>query len=112
MKRIPNKFNLIVWLISLAFVIGGWLWAYLAFKHSSGPLITHYTPLSGISSLGGRSELSEVGTFGLLVVLMNSWLAFELDKRGRFWGALVTGITFLFSVLIFIGFGAIISVNY
>lgn len=107
------RFKVISWLFgaSALFVISGTLWAYAALRGVRGPLILHYSSASGIGEIGGLWGLLKMGVAGLLVVIVNFFLALELEERDSFFGRFVAATTVLLSVLIFIGFAAIISVN-
>ncbi len=96
---------------SLVLVLGGTLWAYFALRGATSPIILHFNNLAGINQVGGASEFLLVGLGGLIVVVVNLFLAFELEERDRILGKMVTAATLLFSLLFFIGFAAIISVN-
>ncbi len=106
------------WLVSilsgaaLLFVIGGFLWAYIALKRSgAGPYILHFNDAQGITQVGGIDLISGVGLFGTVVVIIDALIALELDSRNRFLGKIVAVMALVFSVLLFIGFAAILNVN-
>jgi len=96
---------------SLAFVLGGSVWAYFALRGTSTPLVLHFNDISGISQIGGIGDLLWFGATGLVVVLVNFFVALELEARDWFWGKLLATATLVFALLLFIGFAAIISVN-
>lgn len=98
-------------ILSVAFVLGGWLWAHFALKHISQPLILHFIPGGGITWVGNVRELAAIGATALVAVSINSILAFALEDRDWFWGKLLAAATLAISILLFIGFAAIISVN-
>ena len=92
--------------------LGGPLWAYFALRGAAGaPLILHFDDISGITAVGPLVGITLVGLFGLAAAIINFFIAIELDARSRFLGKLVAAITFLFTVLLFISFAAIINVN-
>lgn len=104
------KINTFSFGVSLIFVIGGWIWAYLALRGASTPLILRFNA-QGINQVGYFWDLAKVGIFGLGVVAVNFLISIELERRDRFLGKLAAVFTFFLSVLIFIYFAAIISVN-
>ena len=101
-----------VFLGALAFVVGGWVWAYVVLRGvTNAPLILHFDDLSGITAVGTLANIMFVGFIGTAVVLMNFFIAVEFEARDRFLGKLTAAITFIFAVLLFIAFTAIVNVN-
>lgn len=100
-------------LVALFFVWGGAVWSRLVLHATSdaSPLILHFDDLSGITSVGPPAALQFMTVIGTVIVLMNFFIALELESRDRFLGKLVAAVTLVFAVLLFIGFAAIISVN-
>lgn len=107
------KFKIVsgVFAASLIFVVGGTLWAYSALHGVSGPLILHFNNLAGINQIGGLSELLWIGVTAIVVVVVNFFIALELEARDWFLGKLLAAGTMLLGILTFIGFASIISVN-
>jgi hypothetical protein len=107
------KFRLVgvLFAASLAFVLGGTIWAYFVLRGTNTPLIIHFNDISGISQTGGVTDLLWFGLTGVVVVAVNFFISLELEARDWFWGKLLAVATLLFALLIFIGFAAIISVN-
>jgi hypothetical protein len=105
------KFVSILSGISLLFVLAGMGWAYFALQGIATPLILHFDDLRGVTQTGGFATLLAAGIFGLIVVLINSTVALELESRMPFFGKFIAVITLSFAVLLFIGFSAIIGVN-
>lgn len=108
---ITHRLPFTVGLIGLALVAGGWLWAYAALEGIREPLILRFVGGEGITQTGTLSDISGMGLFGIFSVFVNSVLVFELDRRDEFLGKLIAAFTIVLSVLLFIGFAAIISVN-
>ena len=96
--------------VSGAFVLGGWLWAYVALRGIEQPLIIHFVSRQ-INQIGGVGDLAAIGIFGVLVVLVNFFVSEELEKRDLFLGKLLAAATLFVCVLIFIAFATIIHVN-
>ncbi len=105
--RIP----LAIFVTSLAFIIGGCAWAYVATKDIKGPIIVHFNNVTGIDHIGSFYDLLMIGITSVVVVLINFFLALELQDRDRFLSKIVTATTLFLSILIFITFAAIIAVN-
>ncbi|HTY39699.1 MAG TPA: hypothetical protein VMC43_01235 [Candidatus Paceibacterota bacterium] len=99
--------------VSFVLVLAGWIWAYTSLRGISQPLIIHYNAGldSPVEMKGTIWDIFDIGGFGVLVVVLNGILAVRLDERDWFLGKLIAGSTFVFAVLIFIAFSAIISVN-
>lgn len=100
-----------VFVLSFLFVVGGLAWCFFALRGSSGPLILHFNDILGISQIGSLYDLLGVGALGAVMVVVNFILSAEAHKRSREISWLMAGATIFFSVLLFIGFAAIISVN-
>ena len=96
---------------SAAFVLGGFVWALAALQKPSSLLALHFNDLQGITAVGGMGIVIFGGVFGIVVVLVNSGLALELEERNPFFGTLTAVLTLVFAVLLFIAFAAILSVN-
>lgn len=113
LKKIFNEnFISIVFSISAAFIIGGFVWAYVVLRSAgTSTLILHFDSVQGITMIGGPGFIVFVGAFGLLVGLMNFAIAREFTTRDRFLGKFIALMTLLFAVLLFIGFTAIINAN-
>jgi hypothetical protein len=107
------RYKVISAAFGLCFVLvgGGVLWAYVALKNVSGPLILHYNSIEYITQIGDLRALLAAGVFGLIALLVNFILALELKEREWFLGELLAAGSVFMSTLIFIAFAAIISVN-
>ncbi len=110
-KLIKHRAISIVFAASLLLVAGGWLWAYVALRGISQPLIIHFTHSGGINQVGDIRDLSNVGLLGAVIVLVNFGIAVALEERDRFLAKFVAAGTLFVAILIFIGFAAIIGVN-
>lgn len=108
---INHRLPFIVGSMGLVLVTGGWWWAYAALGDIREPLILRFVGGGGITQTGTLSDINGMGLFGVFSVLVNSVLVFELDRRDNFLGKLVAAFTIVLSILLFIGFAAIISVN-
>ena len=98
--------------VSVAFVLGGFVWAYTSLSTSgAGPFILHFNDMDGITSVGGLGVIVFMGVFGLAATVMNFFIALEFEVRDRFLGKIMAAATLVFSVLLFIAFAAILNVN-
>ena len=110
-KFFRYKWNNLSLALGVALVFGGWLWAYLKLRVIEVPVVILYNSVEGVTRAGEVGEFLKVLMFGLLVILVNFFIAAELEERSRFWARLSSIFTVILSVLIFIYFAAIISVN-
>lgn len=100
-----------VFLTSFGFVSAATIWTYVATKNVGGPIVVHFNNVSGINQIGTFVDLLLVGVTSAVAVIINFFLALELEKRDLFLGKIVAAATLFLSILIFIAFAAIISVN-
>jgi len=110
-KFFKYRLNNLSLVLSAVLVIGGWLWAFLKLREIETPVVIFYNSVQGVTRSGEVGEFLKVLVFGLLVILINFFISAELEERSRFWGRLGSVFTVFLSVLIFIYFAAIISVN-
>jgi hypothetical protein len=97
---------------AVLFALGGFAWAYGALSSaSSGPYILHFNDMTGITSVGGVDTIISMGILGLVITVMNFFIALELEERDIFLGKVVAGGTLIFAALLFIAFAAILNVN-
>ncbi|HVN26127.1 MAG TPA: hypothetical protein VMT99_00535 [Candidatus Paceibacterota bacterium] len=99
-------------LLSLVFVAGGSAWAYASLLASgTGPYIMHFNDMTGITSVGDATPVAFAGVLGVIVVLMNFFIALEFEQRDGFLGKVLAGGTLIFAVLLFLACAAILNVN-
>lgn len=98
-------------LLALALAAGGWLWAWLMLGNSSHSLILHFNELSHVNQRGDFSDLSGFAVFALGAIIIDYFIALELESREKFLARILTVSSVGLGLLIFIGFAAIISVN-
>lgn len=121
-KIVRSKAVSVMSLAALVLALGGALRAYAVLGGASGgsggtfgtagtPLILHYNDLLGVTAVGGIGVVAFMGIFGAAAVLLNFFVALELDARDRFLGKLAAAATLVFAALLFIAFAAIMNVN-
>jgi hypothetical protein len=99
-------------LASMLFVLGGSIWAYVVLLGSgSSPYILHFNDIDGITRVGGIENLVLMGILGFFIVVINFFVALELEARDKILGKVVAGLTLVMAILLFLGFVAILSVN-
>jgi hypothetical protein len=112
-KILSHKFVALLSLVSCLLSLGGFIWAYFALRNaaSTAPLILHFNDIRGITQVGGLGLVVFVGVFGIVVAIANTFIVFAFDERDVVFGKLIAVVTLVFSVLLFVGFASIISVN-
>lgn len=99
-------------LASLAFAAGGFFWALGALSAvSSGPLILHFNDLQGLTSIGNFGDIVLMGILGIVIVIINFFIAVELEARDKVLGKIVSVVTLAMAILLFLTFAAIIKIN-
>jgi hypothetical protein len=107
----------IISLASLLLVAGGFFWAYgalsagNAWNGAAGPFILHFNNIQGITAVGGFGNLIAMGILGLLMVILNFFVATALEERDGVLGKIVAGATLVMAILLFLAFAAILNVN-
>ncbi|MEK7507823.1 MAG: hypothetical protein AAB602_01940 [Patescibacteria group bacterium] len=110
-KILKSKVLSAIFLASFGFVSAAVIWAYAATKNIDGLIVVHFNNSAGISQAGTFLDLFLIGITGAVMVVVNFILALELEARDFFLGKIVAAATLFFSILIFIAFATIISVN-
>ncbi len=99
-------------LASLAFAAGGFFWALGALGGAaSGPLVLHFNDLQGITSIGSFGDVLWMGILGIAIIVINFFIALDLEARDNVLGKIVATITLIMAILLFLAFAAIIKVN-
>jgi hypothetical protein len=78
---------------------------------SSGPLILHFNDTIGITAIGSFASLLLMGILGMVIVIVNFFVALGLEARDKVLGKIVAVMTLVLAVLLFLAFAAIIKVN-
>ena len=111
-KLLRHKAVAVISLIALILVVGGSWWLVGALQAmGSGPFILNFNDIQGITRIGGIGDAVAMGILAALIVVINFFLAMELDERDWVLGKLVAGITLSAAVLLFISFVAILNAN-
>jgi hypothetical protein len=103
-------------LASLAFAAGGFFWALGVLGDTfggatSGPLILHFNDMQGITSIGSFGNILWMGVLGVAIVVINFFIALDLEARDNVLGKIVAVMTLAMAILLFLAFTAIIKVN-
>jgi hypothetical protein len=97
--------------VSLAFVLGGFIWFIAATHAIASPLILHFNSTAGVTQVGDFGAMFGIGILAILVMFLNVAITIELSGRNRFLGIFAAGITLVLAVLLFVAAAAIIGVN-
>jgi len=98
-------------IVSFVLILAGWLWADRLLSPLGQPLILHYSSRARINQVGTIGDLRGLALLGVAIVVINGILAFYLDARDWFLGKFLATVTIAVSILLFIAFVAIVSVN-
>jgi len=111
-KIIKHKALAAACLAAIALALGGFLWAYFSlWNMSGGPLVLHFNDMNGITDVGNLWGIASIGILGIVVTVVDFFIAMELEERDRFLGKIVAVASVFFAVLLFIAFAAILSFN-
>ena len=107
------KDKYIIWPFLLAgiFLVTGFSFAYIRLADVQNLLIIHFDSFRGIDFLGEKSDIWGILGVNLAVLIANSWLAYALYYRERFWSYIFSFSSVVFGLLILIAVFAIISIN-
>ncbi|MCL5733468.1 MAG: hypothetical protein M1334_02275 [Patescibacteria group bacterium] len=112
MKKLTKwKFVFYFSLTSLVLVLISSSSAILILRKINQPLIIHYSYLNGIDKVGGIFMVFQIAVLVLVMVLINSFIAYYVESKDKFLGKLISSGTLFLSFLIFIFFFIIISIN-
>ena len=99
-------------LASLALAAGGFFWTLGALGGAkSESLILHFNDMQGITSIGSFGSLLWMGVLGIAIVIINFFIALDLEVRDNVLGKIVAVMTLVMAILLFLAFAAIIKVN-
>ncbi len=95
--------------VSLLTVLGSWFWAWWVLRATPGLLI--FSDYTGITQIGTITQIHQWGATGVIMVLVNFFLAQSLPSKYSRLGDILAGSTVFLAALLFMGLAAIISVN-
>ena len=97
---------------AIAFATGGFAWVVYALSGSgAGPFILHFNDMASITSVGDLNVIIFMGALGIVITVMNLFIALALEERDAFLGKVMAGGTLIFAILLFIAFASILNVN-
>lgn len=108
---LKDKSIVFPFLASFVLLIFSFSFVYVNLVDVSNLLIIHFDAYRGADFFGEKGDIFNILLLGLAVLVLNGLLAGELYFRERFLAYVLAFGSVLFSLLIFIGIVAIISVN-
>jgi hypothetical protein len=108
---IKDKKLRIVGGLSLLLLAVGTIIFYARPAPATAPLIIHFEAYGGIDFTGEKTEILGILLSALIIIMINLFLSDFLYTRERFLSYIFTFVSLLFSILILITIGVIISVN-
>jgi len=108
---IKDKYLRIVGGMSLLILLLAIMIFYATLGSITTPLIIHFDSYRGIDIVGGRAEVYAILILGLILILINLFLAEFIYKRERFLSYIFAFASLLISTLILMAISVIISVN-
>ncbi len=111
MKIFKNRNFIVIFGLSLGFLILTAGVAYLRLTEITTPLIIHFDAFKGIDFLGDRFDVSNILIVALIIILINSILAEFIFDRQRFLSFVFAYVSLAISILILIAVSVIISIN-
>lgn len=111
MKIFKNKNFIVVFGLSLGFLILAAGIAYIRLAEIKTPLIIHFDAFKGIDFLGNSFDVFNILIVALVIVLINLFLAEFIFDRQYFLSFVFAYISLSVSTLILIAISVIISIN-
>jgi len=108
---LKDKYLRVVTVLSLLILFIAAIIFYLTFGSTAAPLIIHFSPHQGIDFLGDRLDVAGIWLSGLIIILINLFLANFIYNRERFLAYLFIFAGLLLAILILIAIAVIINVN-
>lgn len=101
-------------LIALSLNIVNWLFAFYFNKNVSQKnlVVLHYNINLGVDLVGNASRIYIIPLLGLLFILFNFIIAFNIYKQGKFIINLLLGSAILANILLLAGTAAVYFVNF
>ncbi|MFA5084519.1 MAG: hypothetical protein WC475_04055 [Candidatus Paceibacterota bacterium] len=111
MKIFRNKNFIVIFGLSLGFLVLAAGVAFVRLAEIKTPLIIHFDAFKGIDFLGDRFDVSSILIVALVIVLINFFLAEFIFDRQRFLSFVFAYVSLAMSALTFIATVVIISIN-
>lgn len=91
--------------------LGSFLWMYFKVPADAYPFIAHYNIYFGQDILGSKLMLFQIPLAGLVILILNTVLAWILFEKARFFSWVLGVATLLMQLFILYGSAIIIFVN-
>ncbi len=110
-KIIKDKYLRVIGGMSLFILLLALMIFYVTLGSTTTPLIIHFDAYKGIDLIGGRLEVFGILLLGLMITLINLFLAGFIYKRERFLSYIFAFASLGLSILILMAISVIIYVN-
>ncbi|MDP3052404.1 MAG: hypothetical protein Q8N22_00395 [bacterium] len=111
MKIFKNRNFIIIFGLSLGFLILASGATFLRLAEIKTPLIIHFDAFKGIDFLGDRFDVLKILIVALVIILINLFLAEFIFDRQRFLSFVFAYVGLVTSALTLIAIAVIISIN-
>lgn len=78
---------------------------------SNRPLVIHFDDINGITKMGNFTDIILIAVTGIIITILNFFISIKIEKRDKFLAKVISIVSILFAVLLFIAFTAILTMN-
>lgn len=78
---------------------------------SNRPLVIHFDDINGVTKMGNFTDIISIAATGIIVTVLNFFISIEVEKKDKFLARIISVVSILFAVLLFIAFTAILTMN-
>ena len=111
MNILRDKYLRVVFAITAVLFLFTLIYSFLAFRGIVGPLIIHFDSFNGIDFIGTKIQVFGIMIFGLIMLLINFFLADFIYSRERFLAYVLSFSSLVLGILLLIVIAVIGSVN-
>ncbi len=98
-KILKDKYLRVIFGISFFVFLFTAVFVFSKFIGVSGPVILHFDIFKGIDAVGGKEEVFGILIIGLIMAVINFFLAEFIYRRERFMSYLISFATLILSIL-------------
>jgi hypothetical protein len=111
MTLFRQKVLLILMGLTAALFLASLVLSLLRLGDLSYPVILHFDAFNGVNFVGNMTDFWSIWFSGLVIVVLNTWLAGTLFRRERFLSYLFVSVNVLIALLVLIITGVVVSAN-
>jgi hypothetical protein len=74
-------------------------------------LVVHFDDINGVTKMGNFTDIILIAVTGIIVTVLNFFISIEVEKKDKFLARIISIVSILFAVLLFIAFTAILTMN-